>query len=171
MKRSTLLPVGLLGIILLGASNITLPRPLLTWNSTASVPIGLYGVQPVGDLHVGDMVLFHPPMALTDLLAERGYLPLGVPMLKPIAALPGDWVCRIGMQVTINGTAIASALERDRMGRPLPVWSGCRLLSPDELFLLNPAVAASLDGRYFGPLPAVAIVGRAVPLWTEGGQR
>jgi conjugative transfer signal peptidase TraF len=170
MKRPTLFSAGLLGIILLGASNITLPRPFLTWNSTASVPIGLYGVQPVGDLHVGDMVLFSPPRTLTALLAERGYLPLGVPMLKPIAALPGDRVCRTEMQVTVNGSAIAYALERDRMGRPLPVWSGCRLLGPDELFLLNPAVAASFDGRYFGPLPVTAIVGRAVPLWTEGGQ-
>ena len=170
MKRSTLLSAGLLGVALLAASNITLPRPLLTWNSTASVPIGLYRVQPVGDLHVGDMVLFRPPPTLMDLLAERGYLPLGVPMLKPIAALPGDRVCRTGLQVTVNGTTIASALERDRMGRSLPVWSGCRLLGPDELFLLNPAVAASFDGRYFGPLPVTAIVGRAVPLWTEGGQ-
>jgi type IV secretory pathway protease TraF len=25
---------------------------------------------------------------------------------------------------------------------------------------------ASLDGRYFGPLPRSAIVGRAAPLWT-----
>jgi type IV secretory pathway protease TraF len=25
---------------------------------------------------------------------------------------------------------------------------------------------ASLDSRYFGPLPLMAVVGRAVPLWT-----
>ncbi len=24
----------------------------------------------------------------------------------------------------------------------------------------------SLDGRYFGPLPATSILGRAIPLWT-----
>ncbi|MBT2842902.1 S26 family signal peptidase, partial [Staphylococcus coagulans] len=23
------------------------------------------------------------------------------------------------------------------------------------------------DGRYFGPIPASSVIGRAVPLWTE----
>jgi type IV secretory pathway protease TraF len=25
-----------------------------------------------------------------------------------------------------------------------------------------------LDGRYFGPIPASAIVARALPIWTDG---
>jgi len=170
MTRTTLLSAGLLGIALLAGSNVTPPRPLLTWNATASVPIGLYRVQPVGPLRVGDLVLARPSVGMAASFAERGYLPLGVPMLKPVAALAGDLVCRSGAQVTINGRAVAVAMERDRLGRPLPVWSGCRRLAPDELFLLNPAVAASLDGRYFGPLPVAAVLGRAVPLWTMGGQ-
>ena len=32
---------------------------------------------------------------------------------------------------------------------------------------MNPASKHSFDGRYFGPLPASSIVGRAVPLWTR----
>jgi len=32
---------------------------------------------------------------------------------------------------------------------------------------MNRQSALSLDGRYFGPLPAASIVGRAIPLWTE----
>ena len=32
---------------------------------------------------------------------------------------------------------------------------------------MNPTVPDSLDGRYFGPLPATSIVARAVPLWTD----
>jgi type IV secretory pathway protease TraF len=31
--------------------------------------------------------------------------------------------------------------------------------------------ANSLDGRYFGPLPAASIVGRAIPLWTEQSEK
>ena len=34
---------------------------------------------------------------------------------------------------------------------------------------MNPGVPDSLDGRYFGPLPASSIIGRAVPLWTDEG--
>ena len=36
-----------------------------------------------------------------------------------------------------------------------------------EIFLMNPTVPDSLDGRYFGPLPVTSIVARAVPLWTD----
>ncbi|HIC80059.1 MAG TPA: S26 family signal peptidase, partial [Kiloniellaceae bacterium] len=42
-----------------------------------------------------------------------------------------------------------------------------------ELFLLNPSHPDSLDGRYFGALPANAVIGRAVPILTDedGGGR
>ena len=59
------------------------------------------------------------------------------------------------------------ALDRDRRGRPLPVWQGCRLVANGELFLMNWQVRDSLDGRYFGPLPATAVIGRATPLYTD----
>ena len=36
-----------------------------------------------------------------------------------------------------------------------------------DVFLMNPRSADSLDGRYFGPLPAASIVGRAIPLWVH----
>jgi type IV secretory pathway protease TraF len=58
------------------------------------------------------------------------------------------------------------ARERDHRGRVLPVWEGCHTLSGAEVFLMNWDEPASLDGRYFGPIPLHAIVGRAVPLWT-----
>jgi type IV secretory pathway protease TraF len=32
---------------------------------------------------------------------------------------------------------------------------------------MNWQSADSLDGRYFGPLPASAVIGRAVPVWTD----
>jgi type IV secretory pathway protease TraF len=35
---------------------------------------------------------------------------------------------------------------------------------------MNRDEAASLDGRYFGPIPVTAIVGRALPLWVLGHQ-
>mgnify|MGYP002142929463 CR=1 FL=1 len=36
-----------------------------------------------------------------------------------------------------------------------------------QLFLMNWEVRDSLDGRYFGPIPADSVIGRAVPLWTD----
>jgi len=54
----------------------------------------------------------------------------------------------------------------DREGRPLPAWQGCRPLAPGEVFLLMANIPASFDGRYFGPIPRAAIIGRLVPLCT-----
>lgn len=42
-------------------------------------------------------------------------------------------------------------LHHDQRGRPLPRWSGCRELSPDEVFLLGTS-SSSFDSRYFGPV-------------------
>ena len=57
--------------------------------------------------------------------------------------------------------------ERDGRGRPLPFWQGCRTLRAGELLMLNPDHADSMDGRYFGPLPASTVLGRAVPILTR----
>lgn len=140
------------------------PPPRLIWNASASVPIGFYTVRPASDLQLGELAVVTPPDDVAPLLAARGYLPLGVPLIKPVAALPGQTVCRTGLAITINGTAAGMARQRDRIGRPLPVWQGCRVVAAHEIFFMNPAREDSLDGRYFGPLSASAVVGRAEPL-------
>ena len=40
------------------------------------------------------------------------------------------------------------------------------MIAEGQVFLMNWQSADSLDGRYFGPLPAASILGRAVPIWT-----
>ena len=141
--------------------------PMLVWNASASVPIGLYAVRDAGRLATGELVVARPPEVLADFLATGQYLPKGVPLIKYVAALPGAVVCRNGLTVSVDGVVHAKARDRDHAGRLLPSWSGCRMIAGDEVFLLNASEPASLDGRYFGPLPSGSIVGRAVPIWTE----
>lgn len=141
--------------------------PVLVWNATASVPVGLYAVVPADRLQVDDLVAAAAPTALARFLDERGYLPAGVPLLKRVAALPGQRVCRDGSAITVDGFATGAALEHDSLGRDLPRWSGCRLVAAGEVFLMNPQVRDSLDGRYFGPVPAGAVIGRAIPLYID----
>ncbi len=143
------------------------PLPRLMWNATPSVPVGLYAIRETGRPERGSLFAVAPPQPLARHLAERGYLPLGVPLLKPLAAIPGQHVCRIGAVILIDGVAVGSARERDRLGRPLPRWSGCRVIADDQLFFMNAAAADSLDGRYFGPLPASTVLGRGTPIWTD----
>lgn len=162
----TLATAGI-AVAVLAATAVIEPPPRVVWNATASVATGAYVVRATGDLRTGDLMVVEPPDPLAHFLAGRGYVPLDVPLIKPIAALPGQQVCRSGLTITIDGEPVAEARERDRANRPLPVWQGCRTIRADEVFLMNAAEADSLDGRYFGPLPRSVIIGRAVPLWTE----
>jgi len=151
-------------VLIIGGSALVHPTLRLLWNATASTAIGLYAVQPLRTPHVGDLVAVVPPEPVARFLADGGYLPRGVPLLKHIAALAGDTVCRFGSTITVDNVALAEARDRDSRGRALPVWSGCRTLGSGEFFLLNHH-PDSLDGRYFGPLPITSIIGRATPLW------
>lgn len=142
------------------------PLPRLVWNASASAPIGLYRIDAERDPPTDALVAVAAPAPLAAWLSARGYLPEGVPLLKHIAAKAGQRVCRIGAVVSVDARPIAVARARDGLGRPLPVWQGCRTLSASELLLLNPAHPDSMDGRYFGPLPASTVLGRATPLLT-----
>ena len=141
--------------------------PLFIWNASNSVPIGLYRVQPATRLTVTELVAVQPPDLLAAFLDLNGYLPIGVPMLKRVLALPGQMVCRNGLTIAVDGVDVGDAHERDGHGRPLPAWQGCHVIADGDVFVMNWQSADSLDGRYFGPLPASAIIGRAVPVWTD----
>jgi len=155
-----------LAVVFVGTSLLH-PVPKLIWNASASVPIGLYAVKPTDVHHVGDLVVVRPPEMLAAFLETRGYLARGVPLLKHIAALPGQVVCRTGRTISVNEVMMGLSLDRDHFGRILPVWEGCRPVADHEVFLMNWQSEDSFDGRYFGPLPASTIVGRADLLWTE----
>jgi conjugative transfer signal peptidase TraF len=153
------------GILALNAGKGALP--LLLWNASASVPVGLYRLQSIDKLYAADLVVVVPPEPLASFLIEGNYLSRGVPMLKRVLALPGQTVCRQGLTILIDSISMGMARERDGRGRLLPAWQGCRAIAADQIFLMNWQSADSLDGRYFGPIPASAAVARAHPIWTE----
>lgn len=167
MNRFGYVMVTYLAMLGIGGLALFHPAPQLIWNATASTPTGLHALRPVGQLHVLELVAVRPPEPIAGYLANGGFLPQGVPLLKHVMALPGQTVCRAGDVVTIDHVDAGTAHDRDHLGRPLPRWSGCHTLQPGEVFLMNPTVPDSLDGRYFGPLPVTSIVARAVPLWTD----
>lgn len=154
-------------VTLIGGPSFVSVTPKLIWNASASAPIGLYSIDRSPRLEVTDLVAVEAPEPLASFLAARGYLPAGVPLIKRVAALPGQQVCRTGARISVDGVDIAEALDRDRLGRDLPVWKGCRRIIDGEIFLMNWSVRDSLDGRYFGPIPAVTVIGHAIPLYTD----
>lgn len=138
--------------------------PVLVWNASASVPIGLYGVLHARPVAPGDMVIARVPLAWRTLAASRRYIPADVPLVKHVAATEGARVCATGSTISIDGSLAARRLARDPHDRILPWWQGCVVLRGGDVFLLTPS-PTSFDGRYFGPTRQKDIVGKAVPLW------
>lgn len=140
------------------------PPILLVWNASASVPLGLYRVAPGAKIHRGDNVIASLREPYRTLAARRGYLPAGVPLVKAVAAIPGDGVCARGSTLSIAGKAAVVRKALDSKGRRLPAWRGCAHLRSGEYLLLGDT-GSSFDGRYTGPTRASDIIGRAVLLW------
>lgn len=161
--------MGVLLIAALGLAALAVPpfnRPLLVYNASASMPLGLYYTRPLQRPERGDILLAHLPETARDLAAQRHYLPADMPLIKLVAALAGDRVCVQSGRVFIDGKAIASVLKWDQQGRSLLTWNECRRLGDDEFFLLSPA-AGSFDSRYFGPVRRADIIAELVPLWVR----
>ncbi len=147
--------------------------PLLLWNQSASVPVGLY-LRAGDEAAIGDLLAACLPEAVAQLAVERGYLPAGglcpgdsAPVLKHLAATAGTVVeLRAGSLAIDDHEWPAGALRQlDRQGRSIPqrvtfpftVAAGEVLLLGDD--------AASFDGRYFGPVPAASVLGVYRRVW------
>ena len=118
-------------------------------NETRSLPRGLYVRQPGETIRRGAAAAAVQPVA-----ARADLLSLGAPsdmlLLKRVAAVGGDRVCRQGDRV-VTPMADVRVLARDRRGVALTGWPQCRRLEPGEVFLLG-ETEESFDSRYFGPV-------------------
>ena len=119
-------PFAVLALASFGLAALVLPppgRPLLVYNASASLPRGFYLAKSAGVLAPGDLVLAQAPEALRRFAAQRGYLPFGVPFIKPVAAVSGDHICITAGHVLISGKPVAPLLvERPR--RPIAYVMG-----------------------------------------------
>ncbi len=135
------------------------PRPLLIWNASKSVPIGWYWVEYRSPkLHeIAVVKLEGWPSLYADI---RGYLPEKIWLLKPVVAEFQGVVCRFGRYVFRDGKLVAKARIFDSSHRLLPHWKECRVLKPDEIFLIA-RPRDSFDSRYFGPVNLNQVAGVA----------
>ena len=137
-------------------------------NVSPSLPLGVYRVV-AGPPERGAIVLVCLSATVGRLARARGYLgpgpcPGGAGRLgKTVAAVAGDTVDVEATGVTIDGRAIASSapLARDAEGRALArVTPGAWVIPEGMLFLLSTQHPRSFDSRYYGVVPATAVVAR-----------
>lgn len=156
----------MLGLGTLAVSAPPMSHPMLLWNASSSVPVGLYRLEARAPV-MGELAAIRLPEPVRSLAAKRGYLGARALLIKPVAGGAGDVVCRHSAIVTINGHLVALARTFDVAGRVLPSWSGCRVLAGAEVFVLS-AVPDSFDSRYFGPIDQANVLGVGHPVWTGG---
>lgn len=137
-------------------------------NTTPSEPLGLWRIVPLfRPVQAGDIVFVCPPE--TDAISEgfaRGYLRAGLcpggfaPLIKTVAAVAGQRIDVAG-GITIDGLPVVSSnlVSEDGRGRPLRPYTG-GTVPAGFVFLLSP-FPGSWDSRYFGPIPASGVLGRA----------
>jgi conjugative transfer signal peptidase TraF len=165
-RRNQLALLAGLGLAALAWPLAHIPTVQIVYNPSDSVPPGWYHIVPATSLHVGSIVLVTLPADIAALAAQRGYLTERIPLLKRVGALAPQQVCIAQHIVRIDSVAVANVLHADSQARTLPFWQQCRRLREGELFLLSVTHPASFDSRYFGPVPATAVLGSAQPLWT-----
>ena len=138
-------------------------------NTSVSLPVGLYQVSADGGF-----VEFCPDDH--GLSAQRHYRARGVcrdgaaPLLKPVAAKPGDEVVASSAGVTVNGKLLprTAPLSRDSSGRSLAPWPfGRYTIAPGTLWVASSYHPRSYDSRYLGPIRESAVRARlrAVLAW------
>lgn len=166
--KAVLIPttVAIVGIFAAVACGVRL-------NVTPSVPTGLYLQKSPGAIERGQLVVtcLDPANEATADAIARGYLPAGdcpggvAPLLKPVAAMPGDRITLTATGLAVNGVVLPGTVPRvaDPQGRPLPQPPSSYTVPAGSVLLLV-GRSGSFDGRYFGPVPVAGIRAQAAPL-------
>ena len=147
----------------------SLPHYRFTWSD--SVPWGLY--KDTNELiYRGTFVAECLPLDLAALAKERDWLGKDriPPILKQVAAIPGDTVELAEEYVAVNGAFILNTATRklDSKGREIPaVARGTFVLKPGEVFLLGTNSERSWDGRYTGPAKIADLIATLQPVITR----
>jgi conjugative transfer signal peptidase TraF len=144
------------------------------FNTTRSIPLGLYWVSPER-IQKGKYVMFCPPQAqVFDDAKERGYLSAGYCpggygyLMKKIVGVPGDTVQIEHRGVSVNDKILPLSRVRitDNEMRPLPQLRIARRLRMREFLLMSDINEDSFDSRYFGPINRSQIVTVIKPILT-----
>lgn len=151
------------------------------FNVSASAPSGLWHIKPlIAHLNRHTWVIACPASCtyVFTTAKARGYLPPGpcpgnfAPLIKQVAAVPGDTVQLTRHGIHVNGHLLPHTrpLVTDRHGRSMPQLNvATHRVPPGLVWLISGQERArGFDSRYFGPLPIRQVLGQAKLVWGWG---
>jgi len=154
----------LVAVCLIGAR---LPAALgYCLNITPSEPVGIYRRVASG-VHRNALVLLRQPQDPASSILGR-YLPANIPLIKRVAATPGDVVDESMRGVWVNGILWpdSAPLTHDQEGRSLQQYPfGTYRVATGQLWVMSNH-PRGLDSRYFGPVMDSSVISRMVPIAT-----
>jgi conjugative transfer signal peptidase TraF len=154
----------LVAVCLIGAR---LPAALgYCLNLTPSEPVGIYR-RVAGGAQPNALVLLRQPHDSAAPILER-YLPANIPLIKRIAAIPGEVVETSARGVRVNGILWpdSAPLTHDQEGRSLqPYPFGTYRVAAGQLWVMSNH-PRGLDSRYFGPVTESSVISPLVPIVT-----
>ena len=159
MKKTSFFVIA--GLLCVGTTLfiVSPPTPRLFYNPSESAPVGWYVLDPNGSVMRDALVAAFAPADARNLAHDRAYVPQHVPLIKTVWAEPGERICREEGVVRVQNRPDAHALARDDLGRALPRWTGCFVLTETQVFLVSIDVQTSFDSRYFGPVEIENVLG------------
>ena len=162
--QRNLLLLSLALVVVISIALRYLQTPLLIWNTTPSLPKGLYRIHAGYD--VGDIVAFDIPESILPLVRERGWIPDYDRLLKRVVAVPGYEVCFREQRIFLQGEYVGQRSLVDSKGRAMPQLTGCHTVQPGQVWVMLKDQPLSLDSRYFGAVDTATIYGKAEPVFT-----
>ena len=132
-------------------------EPIFYFNTTPSIPKGLYYVEKARALTRGEVVLFRLPAALDDFASSTAWLKPGGMLIKRVGAVAGDEVC-VDREVFINGKRVGEVAATDGEGHELRRPSRCFYVPVGHFLPLGDS-GRSFDGRYFGVVDVKTVIG------------
>jgi conjugative transfer signal peptidase TraF len=141
-------------------------------NTSPSLPMGLYIITRES---TANLVEFCPAEPFATVAILRRYRSPGAcrdggaPLVKPIAARPGDVVELSAAGISVDGVLLSNTapLSKDSEGRPLNPWPfGRYLVTTGTIWVASTYHSRSFDSRYFGPVRTAAIRHRLKAFFT-----
>ena len=157
-----------IGCVLASAMVFAALPHIFFFNTSKSLPVGLYVRIPGDEYEKGDYIVYEPDEGTKALVRRYGWNDNPGTFLKIVGGVAGDKysVEESTRFFTVGDKYIGIAHETDTKGNRLPQIRGDFTVEEGRILPIGTA-SRSFDGRYTGTIPITRIKAKVKPLLTK----